>query len=107
MLFAATALAQGTKYGENHVVVGFDEQIVEQRAFPAPNVTLYSPAFAPNASFVPGWTEGSEGATSQADLGMSKRVAEVNLAANESKMRFSRVSRRRTQPGPHTAMPIF
>jgi len=68
LLFAATALAQGTKYGENHVVVGFDEQIVEQRAFPAPNVTLYSPAFAPNASFAPGWTEGSEGATSQADL---------------------------------------
>jgi hypothetical protein len=72
LLFAATALAQGTKYGENHVVVGFDEQIVEQRAFPAPNITLYSPAFAPNASFAPGWTEGSEGATSQADLGMSK-----------------------------------
>lgn len=70
LLFAATALAQGTKYGENHVVTQFDSQIVEQRAFPAPNVTLYSPAFAVNASFAPGWTEGTEGATSQADLGM-------------------------------------
>lgn len=77
LLFAATALAQGTKYGENHVVVGLDEQIVEQRAFPAPNVTLYSPAFAPNASFAPGWTEGSEGATSQADLGMSKGLLKL------------------------------
>ncbi|XPS81015.1 hypothetical protein M3J09_012959 [Ascochyta lentis] len=70
LFFAAAALAQGTKYGENHVVTQFDSQIVEQRAFPAPNVTLYSPAFAANASFAPGWFEGTEGATSQADLGM-------------------------------------
>lgn len=69
ILLAATALAQGTKYGENHVGNQFDPQIVEQRAFPAPNVTLYSPAFAANASFAPGWTQGTEGATSQADLG--------------------------------------
>lgn len=69
LLFAATALAQGTKYGENHVVTQYDSQVVEQRAFPAPNITLYSPAFAVNASFAPGWSDGSEGATSQADLG--------------------------------------
>lgn len=69
LFIAATALAQGTKYGENHVVTQFDSQIVEQVAFPAPNVTLYSPAFLPNASFAPGWTEGTDGATSQADLG--------------------------------------
>ena len=69
LLLAATALAQGTKYGENHVVTQFDSKVVEQRAFPAPNVTLYSPAFLPNASFAPGWIEGTEGATSQADLG--------------------------------------
>ncbi|KAJ4344207.1 hypothetical protein N0V95_006247 [Ascochyta clinopodiicola] len=68
LLFAATALAQGTKYGENHVVTQFDSQIVEQRAFPAPNVTLYSPAFAANASFAPGWAKGTEGATSQENL---------------------------------------
>ncbi|KAF3009572.1 hypothetical protein E8E13_005894 [Curvularia kusanoi] len=68
LLFTAATLVQGSKYGENHVAVGSDSQIVEQRAFPAPNVTLYSPAFAPNASFAPGWTKGSEGATSQADL---------------------------------------
>jgi hypothetical protein len=70
LFFAATALAQGTKYGENHAVTQFDSQVVEQGAFPAPNVTLYSPAFLPNASFAPGWTEGTEGATSQSDLGM-------------------------------------
>lgn len=75
LLFAATALAQGTKYGENHVVTQFDSQIVEQGAFPAPNVTLYSPAFLQNASFAPGWTQGTEGATSQADLGTSDRTA--------------------------------
>lgn len=80
LLFAATALAQGTKYGNNHVVTQFDSQIVEQKAFPAPNVTLYSPAFAPNASFAPGWTEGSEGATSQADLGMFSRFLAEDLA---------------------------
>ncbi|OAL04523.1 Zn-dependent exopeptidase [Phaeosphaeriaceae sp. SRC1lsM3a] len=69
VLFAASAFAQ-TKYGENHVTVDFDSQIVEQRAFPAPNVTLYSPAFlaGANASFDLGWTEGSEGATSQDKL---------------------------------------
>jgi hypothetical protein len=68
LMFAATALAQ-TKYGENHVTVNFDAQIVEQTAFPAPNVTLYSPAFLPNASFASGWTKGTEGATSLKDLG--------------------------------------
>jgi hypothetical protein len=68
LMFAATALAQ-TKYGKNHVTVNFDAQIVEQTAFPAPNVTLYSPAFLPNASFASGWTKGTEGATSLKDLG--------------------------------------
>lgn len=79
LLFAATAWAQGTKYGENHVVTQFDSQIVEQRAFPAPNVTLYSPAFAVNASFTPGWTEGTEGATSQADLGKLSQYYQVEV----------------------------
>ena len=81
LLFAATALAQGTKYGENHVVTQFDSQVVEQRAFPAPDVTLYSPAFLSNASFAPGWTEGTEGATSQADLGKGdwRRIKRLHL----------------------------
>jgi hypothetical protein len=69
-LFAASALAQ-TQYGENHVAVNFDSQLVEQTAFPAPDATLLSPAFLPNASFDPGWTEGTEGATSQFKLGTS------------------------------------
>jgi hypothetical protein len=70
-IFAASTLAQ-SQYGENHVKVNFDSQIVEQTAFPAPNVTLLSPAFLPaaNASFDPGWTTGSEGATSQDKLSM-------------------------------------
>ncbi|KAF2687174.1 Zn-dependent exopeptidase [Lentithecium fluviatile CBS 122367] len=63
-LFTSTVLAQ-TRYGENHVSVNFDSQLVEQKAFPAPNTTLYSPAFKPNATFAPGWSEGTDGATSQ------------------------------------------
>ncbi|KAH8732068.1 hypothetical protein GQ44DRAFT_767107 [Phaeosphaeriaceae sp. PMI808] len=64
-LFATGIYAQSL-YGENHVAVNFDSQLVEQMAFPAPNVTLLSPAFLPgaNASFAPGWTKGTEGATS-------------------------------------------
>jgi hypothetical protein len=67
--FAASALAQ-SQYGENHVRVSFDSQLVEQTAFPAPNATLFSPAFLPgrNASFAPGWFDGSEGVTSLDDL---------------------------------------
>jgi hypothetical protein len=70
-LFAASTFAQ-SQYGENHVNVNFDSQLVEQTAFPAPNVTLLSPAFLPaaNASFDPGWTTGSEGTTSQDKLSM-------------------------------------
>jgi hypothetical protein len=69
VLFAASALAQ-SQYGENHVGVSFDSQLVEQTTFPAPNEILYSPTFSPgrNASFAPGWFNGTEGATSQDDL---------------------------------------
>ena len=67
-LFTASAVAQ-SQYGENHVNVNQDSQLIEQKAFPAPNVTLYSPAFLPNASFDPGWAKGTEGATSQYNLG--------------------------------------
>ncbi|KAF2125267.1 Zn-dependent exopeptidase [Dothidotthia symphoricarpi CBS 119687] len=67
LLFAAAALAQ-TEYGNNHVTVNLDAQIVEQNAFPAPKVTLYSPAFSANASFDPGWSQGTEGATSHEEL---------------------------------------
>ncbi|KAF1942329.1 Zn-dependent exopeptidase [Clathrospora elynae] len=67
VLFAASAIAQ-SQYGENHVPVDLDSQLVEQTAFPAPNVTLYSPAFLANASFEPGWAAGTEGATSQDEL---------------------------------------
>lgn len=68
-LFAGAVFAQ-SKYGENHAPLDPDSQIVEQTAFPAPNVTLYSPAFASNASFAPGWTQGTEGATSDDALSM-------------------------------------
>ncbi|KAF2845024.1 Zn-dependent exopeptidase, partial [Plenodomus tracheiphilus IPT5] len=66
-IFATTALAQ-SKYGENHVKVNFDSQVVEQMAFPEPNVTLFSPAFRSNATFAPGWVNGTEGATSPFQL---------------------------------------
>ena len=77
-LFATSALAQ-SKYGENHVAVNFDSQLVEQTAFPAPNATLQSPAFLPraNASFAPGWATGSEGATSHDQLSTkSKKISQ-------------------------------
>ncbi|KAH7067882.1 hypothetical protein FB567DRAFT_252630 [Paraphoma chrysanthemicola] len=69
VLFAAIAAAQ-SKYGGNHVALNFDSQIVEQKAFPAPNSTLISPAFLKfgNASFPPGWANGTQGATSQDEL---------------------------------------
>lgn len=57
-----------TQYGGNSVRVVPDPSVVESRAFPAPNVTLYSPAFAPNASFAQGWAEGTAGATSEYTL---------------------------------------
>lgn len=70
--FAASALAQ-SQYGENHVNVNLDAQIVEQTAFPVPNATLLSPAFiaGSNASFDAGWKKGTEGATSQDRLSMN------------------------------------
>lgn len=77
------AFAQ-TKYGENHVRVNFDSDIVEQGAFPAPNVTLLSPAFLSNASFAPGWFNGSDGATSQATL--SKRCDGENTSILADKL---------------------
>jgi hypothetical protein len=68
-LFATAAAAQ-SQYGGNYVTVNFDSQIVEQTAFPAPNATLTSPAFLKvgNASFAPGWANGTQGATSQDEL---------------------------------------
>lgn len=78
LLFAAYASAQ-TQYGENHGAVSLDSQLVEQAAFPAPNVMLYSPAFMSNATFDPGWFEGTEGATSHDQLGTQIPVAGLRL----------------------------
>ena len=98
-MFAATALAQ-TKYGENHVTVNFDAQIVEQTAFPVPNVTLYSPAFLSNASFTPGWAKGTEGATNLKDFGGWQRLLtkRSNLLTH-LQTHISVDSQRRTLPG--------
>lgn len=63
------------------MAVNLDSQLVEQSAFAAPNVTLYSPAFMPNASFDAGWFKGTEGATSHDQLGAktpdSSRMTEL------------------------------
>ncbi|KAG8157359.1 hypothetical protein KVR01_012743 [Diaporthe batatas] len=61
-------VASQTQYGGNSVRVVPDPATVESRAFPAPNVTLYSPAFVINSSFPSGWTEGTSGATSEFNL---------------------------------------
>ncbi|KAF1847728.1 Zn-dependent exopeptidase [Cucurbitaria berberidis CBS 394.84] len=85
-LFAASALAQGQQYGENQVKVNLDSQLVEHTAFPEPNVTLYSPAFLPNASFEAGWTKGTEGATTQDKLDSFLRLL---AAKNPSWMSYN------------------
>ncbi|EMD92145.1 hypothetical protein COCC4DRAFT_188927 [Bipolaris maydis ATCC 48331] len=84
LLFAAYASAQ-TQYGENHGAVSLDSQLVEQAAFPAPNVMLYSPAFMSNATFDPGWFEGTEGATSHDQL---ERFISGLAAKNPSWMKY-------------------
>ncbi|KAF2741965.1 Zn-dependent exopeptidase [Sporormia fimetaria CBS 119925] len=69
-LFAAltTGVVGQSTYGENHVRVSKDSDMLVQTAFPEPNVTLYSPAFSRNAEFDPGWFEGTEGATQESTL---------------------------------------
>jgi hypothetical protein len=69
VVFGADVLAQ-TQYGENHVNVRFDTDVVVNGAFPEPNVTLRSPAFLPGARFDPGWEKGTEGATQEETLGI-------------------------------------
>jgi hypothetical protein len=76
--FGANVLAQ-TKYGENHVRVSFDSDIVVKGAFPEPNATLLSPAFLPDARFDPGWEEGTEGATDEKTLGNTSSVRLLSL----------------------------
>lgn len=99
LMIAATAFAQ-TKYGENHVTVNFDAQIVEQTAFPTPNVTLYSPAFLPNASFTPGWSKGTKGATSLKELGwLLDPLMERNNQLTHLQTPSSVASQRRTLLG--------
>lgn len=62
------AAAAQSKYGWNHVDTSPDLSVVEAKAFPAPNVTLLSPAFLANASFPAGWTKGTAGATSESGM---------------------------------------
>jgi hypothetical protein len=110
LLFAAVTAAQGTKYGNNHVTVTPDSQIVEQRAFPAPNVTLYSPAFLPNASFDPGWSKGTKGATSQADLSKFAIVRvqfDKTFLLTHQQRSSSKVLLRRIRHGRCQRMPNF
>lgn len=79
--FSTNVLAQ-TQYGENHVRVSFDSDIVVQGAFPEPNATLRSPAFLPGAKFEPGWEEGTEGATDEKTLGKMNSFEMVCLDNN-------------------------
>lgn len=61
-------VASHRQYGGNCVRVVPDPPMVESRAFPAPNVTLYSPSFATNAAFPQGCAEGTAGTTSEFTL---------------------------------------
>lgn len=72
-------VASQTQYGGNSVRVVPDPAVVESRAFPAPNATIYSPAFALNALFLDGWTEGTAGATSEFTLRKSADLVEMTM----------------------------
>lgn len=54
VLLGMLASVRAEKYGENHVAVSFDSEMVEQTAFPRPNTTLISPAFLRNAALSAG-----------------------------------------------------
>lgn len=84
-------VASQTQYGGNSVRVQPDPSIVESRAFPAPNVTLYSPAFVLNASFPQGWTEGTAGATSEYTLRKQSKSTDTVTHMYWTSMRLTKI----------------
>jgi hypothetical protein len=66
-LFACLTLVEAVKYGNNHVPVRRDSALVEAN-FPAPNVTLSSPAFLFPERVPPAFGNGSDGPTDDADM---------------------------------------
>ena len=68
LLFGLISIASASKYGYNHVPVQKDSDIVAS-AFEDVDVELLSPAFVTPEIRPPGFTEGTQGPSSQDDMG--------------------------------------
>jgi hypothetical protein len=68
LLFGLVSCASAAKYGYNHVPVQKDSDIVAS-AFQEVDVELLSPAFITPEIRLPGFTEGTQGPSSQNDMG--------------------------------------
>ncbi|KAI0179539.1 Zn-dependent exopeptidase [Hypoxylon sp. FL1284] len=78
LLLPCISLAIAVKYGENHVTVERDEDIVAAN-FPDTNEILFSPAFMNPESRLPGFANGTDGPTDDATLDSFVRsIAERN-----------------------------
>lgn len=71
LVYALTSV-EAVKYGNNHVPVRPDDEIVEA-AFPEPNVTLLAPAFTSPDTVQADFTNGSSGPTDDYELGELRR----------------------------------
>lgn len=77
-LIAATVSAQGLQYGENQRGTIKDSDIVAQ-AFPdVEGVELLSPAFLRPESTPPGWSNGTDGPTDDAEMGKLSNAINVD-----------------------------
>ncbi|KAI1477482.1 carboxypeptidase [Daldinia eschscholtzii] len=78
ILLQCGSLVAGVHYGENHVPVEKDEDLVAAN-FPNTNETLYSPAFVNPESVLPGFANGTDGPTDDATLDLFLRsIADRN-----------------------------
>lgn len=81
LLFGLASVVSAVKYGYNHVTVNKDTEIVDG-AFPAvEDIELLSPAFLTPDIRQPGFSDGTQGPSSQEDMGelpsrIGKRLAD-------------------------------
>lgn len=68
LLAGLVGLANAVQYGYNHVAVRPDSDIVAS-AFPDVDIELLSPAFLTPEIRQPGFSDGTQGPTSQEDMG--------------------------------------
>lgn len=68
LLFGLASVANAVKYGYNHVPISFDSDTVAG-AFEDVDVELLSPAFVTPDVRQPGFSDGTQGPSSQDDMG--------------------------------------